>query len=245
MNRKAIVSTILALSLCAGMSVTASAIYDPMKAMEDISRKAVTTAISEGKIPSDATIFDCAYSKDANGVTCVVQYRDKNGMWVDVTAAAVATQETPQPPQSPQLPIITELSAETLDEYADEVFRLTNEAREQAGLSLLERSDELDEAAAVRADECASLNSLRVNGIAHLRPDGSKFSTILSDMGIDRSNGAGENSAYGHSSPETVIKAWLDSSGHKANMMNEVWSGIGIEVRKAEDGTLYWVQLFV
>jgi uncharacterized protein YkwD len=238
MNRKAFISAILALSLCAGMSVTASAIYDPMKAMEDNSRRAVATAISEGKIPSDATIFDCAYSKDAHGVTRVVQYRDASGVWIDLTTGNAAAQE------SPQLPISTELSAETLADYADEVFRMVNEAREQAGLPLLERTEELDEAAAVRAGEYASIHSIRVDGKVHTRLDGSKFSTVLTEMDISWSGGASENSSAGRKTPDEVMTAWLDSEGHRANILRENRTHIGIAVRQASSGRLFWIQLF-
>lgn len=64
MNRKAIVSAALSLSLCMGMSAPTQALYDPMMEMEARSRRAVATAIQEGSIPPDATIFDCAYSRD-------------------------------------------------------------------------------------------------------------------------------------------------------------------------------------
>jgi uncharacterized protein YkwD len=166
---------------------------------------------------------------------------------MDVTAkiAVAQPQQTTQPPQTPQPQRATKLSADTLAEYADEVFRMVNEAREQAGLPLLERTDEMDEAAAVRAGECASRNSPYVNGKAHTRPDGSSFSSVLTERDISWRNGAGENSASGQKTSEEVMGDWIASSGHKANILSETWSQIGISVRKSTDGTLYWIQLFV
>jgi uncharacterized protein YkwD len=241
MNRKAITSAILAFILSAGMSVTAAA-YNPLQAMEDESHKAVATAISEGKIPSDATIFDCAYSSE-KGVTRVIQYRDASGVWIDVTTGASVPVREDAPPKRLPAPVTVDLSEEALAEYADEVYRLTNEAREKAGVPLLEWDAELFGAADERAGECASLEDIRVNGQSHKRPDGSSFATVLSDRGIEWPNGAGENSASGQDTPQIVTDAWMASSGHRANMLDETWTRLGVGVRMGADGNPYWIQL--
>ena len=239
MNSKAFISAALSLALCAGMSVSAHAANpNAMRIMEENSRRAVAAAIQEGSIPPDATIYDCAYGKGADGVTRVVQYRDKDGNWIDVTTGnAVATPTPPEPSVSPA-------TADTLAEYADEVYAMVNEARAEAGLDPLERNAELDAAANVRAGEYASIKSIRVDGQPHTRLDGSKFSTVLTEMGIDWSGGASENSSRWRETPEEVMTAWLESDGHRANILRENRTHIGIGIRQASGGKLYWIQLF-
>jgi uncharacterized protein YkwD len=240
MIRKKVLTAILAIALCMGMAAPAYAVYDPMKAMMEASRRAVAAAIKAGTIPADATIYDCAYSTDANGVSIVVQYRDKDGNWIDVvTGKPAAVPKSTAPAKSDG-----KLTEEQLAEYAEEVFQLVNEAREEEGLPALERDDTLDAAANVRAGEYASIKSIRVNGKAHTRLDGSKFTTVLDEMDIDWSGGASENSSARRNTPEEVMTAWLASDGHRANILRENRTHIGIGIRQDAGGRLYWIQLF-
>lgn len=54
----------------------------------------------------------------------------------------------------------------------------------------------------------------------------------------------GENVAMGYTSPEAVMKGWMNSSGHRANIMNRGYVKIGVGVAKGSDGRLYWTQNF-
>lgn len=54
---------------------------------------------------------------------------------------------------------------------------------------------------------------------------------------------AGENIAYGQSTAAAVMEAWMNSPGHKANILNESFSRLGVGLAD-NNGTLYWVQLF-
>jgi hypothetical protein len=74
MISKKMLTAILAIALCMGLAAPAHAVYDPMEAMMEASRRAVAAAIKAGTIPADATIYDCAYSKDANGVTMPISF---------------------------------------------------------------------------------------------------------------------------------------------------------------------------
>ncbi len=151
MNRKAIIGAALSLALCTGMGVSAGAANNTARSMGDSSRRAVAAAISAGKIPADATIYDCSFSAGADGVTVVVDYRDKNGVWIDV-ATGRPSENPPEAPDAPggyrtvQMPTEDELA-----EYADTVYKLVNEAREDAGLYPLERSEYLEEPARLNA----------------------------------------------------------------------------------------------
>ena len=121
-------------------------------------------------------------------------------------------------------------------DLADQVVALVNQQRAENGLSALSVNSQLQQAAQERAQEQVELYS-------HTRPDGTRCFTILEEYGIDYS-GAGENIAYGQRSPEAVMNAWMNSSGHRANILNAGFDTIGVGCVEY-NGTLYWVQMFV
>ena len=118
---------------------------------------------------------------------------------------------------------------------ASEVVRLTNSARGQNGYAALVEDGALSEAAAVRAREIA-------RSFSHTRPSGASFSSALSESGVSYLR-AGENIASGQKSASEVVNAWMNSPGHRANILSSSYSRIG-SASVNIDGTLYWVQLF-
>lgn len=118
---------------------------------------------------------------------------------------------------------------------ASKVVRLTNSARSQNGYAALIEDGALSEAAAVRAREIA-------RSFSHTRPSGASFSSALSESGVSYLR-AGENIASGQKSASEVVNAWMNSPGHRANILNSSYSRIG-SASVNIDGTLYWVQLF-
>ncbi len=122
------------------------------------------------------------------------------------------------------------------NKYADEVLRLVNIERSKAGLPAFTTASALREAANIRAKEIETL-------FDHKRPDGSQYYTALEECGVsDRP--AGENIASGHTSPEHVVNGWMNSPGHKENILGDSFGKMGVGVHKTEDGSLTWVQLF-
>jgi uncharacterized protein YkwD len=119
--------------------------------------------------------------------------------------------------------------------YADEVLRLVNIERANAGLSALSTNSSLTAAANKRAEETKA-------SFSHTRPNGSKFSTVLQEYGVSYRT-AGENIAYGQRSPQEVVSAWMNSPGHRANILNGNFNKIGIGVYQS-GGVIYWTQLF-
>lgn len=119
--------------------------------------------------------------------------------------------------------------------YAEQVVKLVNEERAKVGLHALTIDTNVTAAANIRAKEI-------VTSFSHTRPDGRKFSTVLTDNGI-RYTGAGENIAWGQRSPEEVVSAWMNSEGHRANILNAKYTKIGVGYLNAS-GRNYWVQLF-
>lgn len=127
------------------------------------------------------------------------------------------------------------VSAGIQSSAASEVVRLTNSARSQNGYAALVEDGALSEAAAVRAREIA-------RSFSHTRPSGGSFSSALSESGVSYLR-AGENIASGQKSASEVVNAWMNSPGHRANILNSSYSRIG-SASVNVDGTLYWVQLF-
>lgn len=127
------------------------------------------------------------------------------------------------------------VSASIQSSAASEVVRLTNSARSQNGYAALVEDGALSEAAAVRAREIA-------RSFSHTRPSGASFSSALSESGVSYLR-AGENIASGQKSASEVVNAWMNSPGHRANILNSSYSRIG-SASVNIDGTLYWVQLF-
>lgn len=124
------------------------------------------------------------------------------------------------------------------DEHAfiKQVAALVNQERAKEGLAPLTINTKVQAAAQVRAIECEQLFS-------HTRPNGSSFATALKEQNVSYRS-AGENIAWGQRTPEEVMKAWMNSPGHRANIMNPNFTTIGIGYYENVNGTDYWCQLF-
>ncbi|MCD8390417.1 MAG: CAP domain-containing protein [Firmicutes bacterium] len=144
---------------------------------------------------------------------------------------------TVEPTATPTVePTATPTASPVTDsEFAAEVIRLVNAERAKQGLSELSTAEDLTAAANQRAVEISSVFS-------HTRPNGSSFSTVLGEYGVSYKS-AGENIAYGQKTPEAVVEAWMNSSGHRANILSSSYSKIGVGVYKSGN-TYYWTQLF-
>ena len=112
-------------------------------------------------------------------------------------------------------------------ELALEVVALTNEEREEAGLNTLEVDDDLMELAMIRAEEVSRKYS-------HERPDGTR---------ISKEYGYGENCGA-KASPEKQVNSWMNSDGHRTNILLERYNYIGVGCYRSGSGTVYWVQVF-
>ena len=115
--------------------------------------------------------------------------------------------------------------------YKNEVLRLLNIERAKVGAGALTSLDILNTMADVRAMESASYFS-------HTRPDGTRCFTVFSQYNV-RYRYAGENLAFGFSTPQKVITAWMNSPSHKENMLNPKYANIGIGYFMKSDGKVY------
>lgn len=163
-------------------------------------------------------------------------------------AQEVPQQETPepQPPrqeeadqqqeQAPQQPEQEQQPAQGMKEAEQRVIALTNAERLQNGLPELQSHNELSNVARKKSDDMQQNNYF-----SHTSPTyGSPFDMIRND-GISFSS-AGENIAQGQTTPEQAVQAWLNSSGHRENIMSQAFTHIGIGYN--ENGH-YWTQMFI
>lgn len=119
-----------------------------------------------------------------------------------------------------------------------EVLRITNNERMNAGLAPLTMLPALQTATDTRALEL-------IQSFSHTRPDGSDCFTVISEVGLNCSS-AGENIAAGYQNPSAVMGGWMNSDGHRANILNSGFKhiGVGYVYRQNTEYTRYWVQLF-
>lgn len=123
------------------------------------------------------------------------------------------------------------------DAHRDSVLVLTNSARTGAGVASLVLDARLTAFALAHARDMAERGYF-----SHTTPDGKTFSTRLREAGI--SGPAGENIA-GNFSAAGAVQAWLNSSGHRANMLNGTFRRLGVGVyRTLESPYTYYVQVF-
>ncbi|MGN0578248.1 MAG: FN3 associated domain-containing protein [Ruminiclostridium sp.] len=126
------------------------------------------------------------------------------------------------------------------DDFVMTMLRETNKAREANGLKPLEISDSLCRAAEKRAEEIAADYSIK-----HTRPNGDKYCTVFAEFGFSYSFSAENigNTTGKTVSAERIVELWLSSPTHRANILSDRASYIGLGWEE-RDGTYYWVQLF-
>ena len=125
-----------------------------------------------------------------------------------------------------------------LSSFEAEVIRLVNEERAEYGLPALTTTDALTAAAAKRAEEISG-------DYGHDRPDGSSCFTVLPEFGI-RYETAGENIAAGQKTPAQVVRAWMNSEGHRNNILNPDFTQIGVGYTYTGRGYRhFWAQTFI
>ncbi len=120
--------------------------------------------------------------------------------------------------------------------YEKEVVRLVNEIRVENGLKALTYNWELSRVARYKSQDMKDNQYF-----SHTSPVyGSPFQ-MMKNFGI-KYRSAGENIARGQRSPQAVVNAWMNSSGHRANILNASFTEIGVGY--VADGN-YWTQMFI
>lgn len=115
---------------------------------------------------------------------------------------------------------------------ASEMLTAVNKQRRANGCESIQLSDSLNKAAEKRAKEL-------VQSFSHERPDGRSCFTVLEEFGISYFS-CGENIAAGQTSVSQVMNSWMNSEGHRANILSNEYRYIGVGRYQN-----YWVQLFM
>lgn len=149
--------------------------------------------------------------------------------------------QTPQPEQQVTEPAPTQQQSEqtSLNQFELRVVELTNAERAKAGLAPLKVSEELSKVARVKSADMRDKNYF-----SHQSPTyGSPFD-MMKQFGITYRT-AGENIAAGQQTPEAVVKAWMNSDGHRKNIMNPNFNHIGVGYASGGTYGHYWTQQFI
>lgn len=127
-------------------------------------------------------------------------------------------------------------SAEYADETAAQMLALVNACRAENGLAPLVLSDRLSAAASAKADDMAT------NGyFSHTSPTYGTPSQMLKDFGISYGY-MGENIAKGYTDAASTVSAWMNSAGHRANILGTEFTSLGVGYSAQSN---IWVQIFV
>ena len=142
---------------------------------------------------------------------------------------------TPKPTATPTPNPVHRADAAEINQMVQEVIRLTNIERAKVGSAPLQYHEGLQKAAMVRAKEISI-------SFSHTRPNGTDSSTATAEFGVG--GDAGENIAMGYDSPEAVMRGWLNSPGHRAALLSEGETHIGVGFYQNDYGTYFWTQNF-
>lgn len=122
---------------------------------------------------------------------------------------------------------------------ANQVLQLVNKERSKQGLKSLTLSKELTSIANTKAKDMA------VNRyFDHRSPTYGTPFEMLQKFGV-KYKSAGENIAAGQKTPAQVMESWMNSSGHRANILNKSYTELGVGFYQGGSYDTYWVQLFV
>lgn len=156
------------------------------------------------------------------------------------TPAPAPATPAPTPVEKPAAPIEkndTTVSSSNLT-YEQKVVELVNVERQKAGLPTLKMDSAISNVARAKSKDMAVNNYF-----AHQSPTYGSAGDMLRQFGISWS-AWGENIASGQRTPEIVVNAWMNSPGHRANILSNNFSKIGVGYVTNSNGTPYWTQIF-
>lgn len=138
--------------------------------------------------------------------------------------------------QKPNTGTNTDKTDDSVSDYEKEVVDLVNEIRKEYGLSELKLNTELSAVARAKSQDMKDNQYF-----SHTSPTyGSPFD-MMKSFGISYGT-AGENIAMGYRTPEAVVDGWMNSEGHRANILNSSFKEIGVGYVSSGN---YWTQMFI
>jgi uncharacterized protein YkwD len=186
---------------------------------------------SAGASPSAATSASASASVSAS-----VSASPSASAATSKPASSTAKRRSKAPTASPTK--TTQAPSGGSSTVAAEILRLVNAERSKAGCSALSSESHLDAAAQKHTDLQAEKNSM-----SHQLPGEASMGDRVTAAGY-KWRGLGENVAAGYTSAASVMDGWMNSPGHKANILNCGFEELGVGRAKSSSGTLYWTQVF-
>lgn len=123
--------------------------------------------------------------------------------------------------------------------YQQQVLDLVNAERAKRGISALTLDSSLSSVATKKSQDMIDKNYFD-----HTSPTyGSPFD-MMKQFGISYRT-AGENIAKGQKTPQEVVAAWMNSEGHRKNILNPNFTNLGVGIAKDSNKTTYWTQMFI
>lgn len=152
--------------------------------------------------------------------------------------SAAPSRRGPTPSKTTAAPVKTAVSGDTALE--DQVTALVNQERARISDCPALRTDEQLRTAARRHSQDMATNDY----FSHDSQDGRSFVDRIAAAGYPRNQAGGENIAMGYRTPADVMTGWMNSEGHRANILNCSFKAIGVGLGRTSGGTLYWTQDF-
>ncbi len=134
-------------------------------------------------------------------------------------------------------------TAEQLVDLEKQTFALINQKRAEFGLQPIVWSDEVAKIARLHSENMAKFNFFSHTGI-----DGKMVDDRADELGITKWKAMGENIAYnrGYQKPlECAVEKWMESPGHRENLLNNRWKESAIGIAVTANGTYYFTQVFL
>ena len=150
------------------------------------------------------------------------------------TPSTPSTNPEQKPESTPEQKPSTDFSS-----YQQQVLDLVNAERTKRGISALTLDSNLSSVARKKSQDMVNKNYFD-----HTSPTyGSPFD-MMKQFGISYRT-AGENIAKGQKTPQEVVTAWMNSEGHRKNILNPNFTNLGVGIAKDSKGTTYWTQMFI
>lgn len=138
------------------------------------------------------------------------------------------------PGQKVNVPLFTNIK-----NIEKEVIELTNRERVNNGLKPLKYDWQLSRVARYKSNDMRDKNYF-----SHTSPTYGAPAKMIKDFGVNYT-AMGENIAMGHKTAWSVVNGWMNSSGHRANILNSNFTHIGVGYSISSSGKRYWTQMFI
>jgi uncharacterized protein YkwD len=190
-------------------------------------RRPVASPVTPVKMPTPNPIAFGASEAIAPPVAPI-----KEPAVIPITASVIPVKPVASP--APANPV----STNPQDIFDRQILTLVNQERAKVGADPLKISEQLDLAADQHTLDQASMNKM-----SHTGSNGSNMGDRIKNAGYVFSS-AGENVAYGFGDAAAVMSGWMNSEGHRQNILNPNYKEIGIGYAQGADGRPYWTQDF-